>query len=407
MWWIGIDWAEDHHDACSMDDQGQIHREFKFPHTPEGFDQLRAYLENLSERKEYLAIGIERPDGLLVEFLVTHGYTIYPIPPKAVDRGRDRHSQSQAKDDRRDARTIGDLIRTDHARFHPLVPDSDAYRELRLLVYDRMALVKLRTQILQQLRAALLGYYPRVLELFPDLSAPLALAFLKTYPTPNDLAQASDQQLKQFLKEHRYPNIHKHKIPKLIQEALASQLTPNPGVMRAKSAYAQILADQLTFLNRNIATHEGVVASLFCSLPDAQLFQSLPVGGPKMLPALAAVLGGNRERFPEVELLYMHTGVVPITQVSGKSRHVHFRRACDHRARTIMRQWAFTSLKYCEWAKLLYRAKRKEGKKHELALRIVAHRWEKIIYAMWKHNNPYDETTFLASRANHQMRQVA
>jgi hypothetical protein len=42
-----------------------------------------------------------------------------------------------------------------------------------------------------------------------------------------------------------------------------------------------------------------------------------------------------------------------------------------------------------------------------LALRIVAHRWEKIIYAMWKHNTPYDETTFLASRANHQMRQVA
>jgi hypothetical protein len=72
-----------------------------------------------------------------------------------------------------------------------------------------------------------------------------------------------------------------------------------------------------------------------------------------------------------------------------------------------MRQWAFTSLKYCEWARLLYRAKRKEGKKHELALRIVAHRWEKIIYAMWKHNTPYDETTFLASRANHQMRQVA
>ena len=38
--------------------------------------------------------AIERPEGLVVDFLLDHGVRVHPVNPKALDRARDRFRQS-------------------------------------------------------------------------------------------------------------------------------------------------------------------------------------------------------------------------------------------------------------------------------------------------------------------------
>jgi len=48
MKFCGIDWANDHHDALSIDEQGRQLVSIRVAHTPEGLSKLNTYLENIA-----------------------------------------------------------------------------------------------------------------------------------------------------------------------------------------------------------------------------------------------------------------------------------------------------------------------------------------------------------------------
>lgn len=47
-------------------------------------------------------------------------------------------------------------------------------------------------------------------------------------------------------------------------------------------------------------------------------------------------------------------------------------------------------------------AGRAEGKAHTAAVRALANRWVRILYAMWLHHAPYDPAIFGAAQHAHQ-----
>lgn len=69
------------------------------------------------------------------------------IPPGQVQRLRERHVSSGAKDDHFDAFVLADALRTDRARLRPLVPDSPEALALRAAVRARKDLVAQRVAI--------------------------------------------------------------------------------------------------------------------------------------------------------------------------------------------------------------------------------------------------------------------
>jgi Transposase len=79
------------------------------------------------------AIAIEVPRGVVVETLVEHGFHLYAINPKQLDRFRDRHSVAGAKDDRGDAFVLSGSLRTDRARFRRIRLDVPLVIQLREL----------------------------------------------------------------------------------------------------------------------------------------------------------------------------------------------------------------------------------------------------------------------------------
>ena len=68
MKFCGIDWANDHHDALSIDEQGHQLGSIRVAHTPEGLSRLDAYLEDLVGElgHEQVACIIETTHGLLI-----------------------------------------------------------------------------------------------------------------------------------------------------------------------------------------------------------------------------------------------------------------------------------------------------------------------------------------------------
>jgi hypothetical protein len=78
MKYCGIDWANDHHDALSIDDQGRQLGSIRVAHTPEGLSQLDAYLERIAgpDGQDQVACIIETTHGLLIAHLLEQGWAV-------------------------------------------------------------------------------------------------------------------------------------------------------------------------------------------------------------------------------------------------------------------------------------------------------------------------------------------
>jgi len=110
---VGVDWAEDHHDVCVMDEAGAVLGKRRVPDSVAGVGKLHGLIAEHAHDDEAVVVGIEIDRGLVVWSLLESGYEVYAINPMASARYRDRHSTSGAKSDPGDAKVLADLVQTD------------------------------------------------------------------------------------------------------------------------------------------------------------------------------------------------------------------------------------------------------------------------------------------------------
>ncbi|MCY0899142.1 MAG: transposase [Firmicutes bacterium] len=102
---------------------------------------------------------IETSQGLVVDWLSTTGFWVYPVNPKVSDA---RRKPSGAKTDRLDAAILARLGWTDRDQLRPLRPADEAWVEWRQLTRIDEALTRQATRLTNQLLAALKSYYLQV-----------------------------------------------------------------------------------------------------------------------------------------------------------------------------------------------------------------------------------------------------
>src|SRR5918994_2283972 len=118
-WFIGIDWGYEAHATCVQDAAGEILDARPVLHTIEAVNTwIAMVLTRTAATPATIAVAIEKPEGVLVDTLIEHGFAVFSINPKQLDRFRDRYSPAGAKDDRRDALVLADSLRTDLHCFH-------------------------------------------------------------------------------------------------------------------------------------------------------------------------------------------------------------------------------------------------------------------------------------------------
>jgi len=64
--YVGIDWADDHHDVYVTDDSAVALDSFSIPHSHEGMEKLRKQLDKHSVSREKILVAVESHQGLLI-----------------------------------------------------------------------------------------------------------------------------------------------------------------------------------------------------------------------------------------------------------------------------------------------------------------------------------------------------
>ena len=401
--YLGVDWADREHAVWVEDEQGTKVLFRAVVHSGEGLAEFGRWLDEQRAQGLELWAAIERPDGGVVDLLLDHGVVVYPINPKALDRARDRFRMSHAKSDPFDARVLAAFLRTDHAHLMPLQPSSEAAQELKLLTRDYQRLVRQHTRLHNQLIATLKAYYPRPLELFPDITTPTARAFLRTFPTPTDVAELPRRVWRRWARTQ-----HVKRSQALWELLQQPQVPVPPHVVRAKARLLHVLLTQVEATGAAVESYRQAIADFFARMPAGDWARSLP-GGQQgtIVPTLVAELGDAPDRWQSVQHLQTQAGMVPVTSRSGKHHAVGFRWACNMHLRYAAHTLAFVSLCRSDWALAYYRQQRARGHSHHRALRALGAKWLKIIFAMRARHAPYDENSHLAMMARQQCRQVA
>jgi len=402
MWYAGIDWADDHHDALVIDEKGHQVGNIRVNHTPAGLAKLNTFLQRIiaTEPKEQMACIIETTHGLLIAHLLEGGWPVYPVNPRTVDRKR---AASGAKTDSIDAYLLAKTGRADLADLHRLIPDSEKIAELKLLTRDQDALVQMQTRLINQLTACLKTYYPVALDLFGKLQQRSTLLFLQTYPTPAAAASASRSQIQQVLEQARHPQAKK--VASQITEHLSQpQLQADPATIRAKSRLLQALVSQLLPLIEQIAQYDKEIGTLFLTHEDHEIFESLPRAGQRLAPRLLAEIGEDRTRYLAANSLQALGGTSPVLYQSGMYSKAHRRLGCIKPLRNALHQFAWQTTQSEAWARNYYQRKRAEGKSHTVAVRALANVWVRIIFALWSNRSCYQTTIFEQAQRQHTRR---
>ena len=397
MWYVGLDWADTHHDVEVLDEAGHRVGSRRFAHSHEGLNELKAFLLSIAASPDQLACIVETNHGLLIAFLLEAGIPVYPVNPKTANQMR---KAAGAKTDRIDAYLLAKTGRFDLAELRRLEPDSATVAELKTLTRDQDALIQTQTRLVNQLTACLKEYYPAALHLFAKLQQHSTLVFLQTYPTPQAAQAASVEEMIATL------HVGKHTNPtraasKLFEELHRPQLVASEVMVRAKSRLMLSLVKQLLVVIEEIASYDKAIRTLFLTHNDQEIWSSLPGAGKRLAPRLLAEWGDDRSRYADANSVQTLAGTAPVPYESGNYARAHKRFACSKPLRNALHQFAWQSTRQEAWALDYYRRKRAQGKTHSMAVRALANIWVRIIYRMWQDKVSYQAATFEAARLSH------
>lgn len=392
MIFVGVDWAEVHHDVCVLDEQGAVLARRRVPDGLAGVTELHALLADHAEDPSEVVVGVELDRGLLVQALVSAGYRVIAVNPLAASRYRERHAVSGAKSDRGDAKVLADLVRTDGHNHRPVAGDSDLAEAVKVLARAHQSAIWGRQRQLNSLRSALREFYPGALVAFgTDLGSADAVSVLSIAPTPELGRQLSHTKIASALRRGgRQRNVEERAAQ--IQGVLRSpQLSAPSVVSHAYGVVTRSTVALVVSLTREIASLEEALGEGFSAHPDAKIIRSLPGIGMVLGARVLGEFGDDPSRFPTAKSRKNYAGSAPITKASGRSRVVLARHARNRRLADALDQWAFCSLTQSVGARCYYDRLRGRDKTHRQALRQLANRWVGILHTCLERQVPYDE----------------
>lgn len=394
LFFLGDDWAEEHHDVELQNESGKVLARAKLPEGVAGITKLHALIgEHLGDGDEAeVVVGIETERGPWVQALVAAGYRVYPVNPLQVARFRERLGVSGAKSDTRDAHVLADMVRTFREQLRPIAGDSPEAGAVKVVTRAHKTLIWERTRHLLRLRHALREFFPAALVAFDDLTAVDALELLAAAPDPASAAALSIDTIEAALE--RAGRRGRGAKAQAIAEALRAEYLGQPTVVAA--AYAATVRAQvaiLTVLNEQITAIGDQVEAHFSRHPDAEVYLSQPGLGVVLGARVLAEFGDDKKRYVDAKSRRNYAGTSPITRQSGKkkvvlARHVHNDRLID-----ALGLQAFAALTSSPGARAYYDQLRARGIGHRAALRQLGNRLVGILHGCLKAGTLYHEAT--------------
>jgi len=402
---VGDDWAEDHHDIEIAAVDGRVLRVARVNEGMAGMARLHELIAEFladDEGPERVVIGIETERGPWVRALVAAGYQVFAVNPKLAARHREVISISGAKDDKTDAHTLADMVRTRRHQLRPVEADSDLAEGVKVVTRAHQSMIQERTRHMLRLRAALRDYFPAALVAYQQgaltLTGADVLELLAQAPTPTAAADLSVDQILAALKRAR----RRRDLPAkaaAIQTALRTDHLGQSAIVTA--AYAATVRSTvaiLVTLNSEIDTLEGEVEAYFGRHPDVEIYRSQPGLGPILGARELAEFGDAPGRYTDAKARKNYAGTSPITRQSGKLKTVHARFIHNNRLVNALDLQASAATLHDHHVRAYYDELRGRGLGHHAALRQIANRLVGILHGCLKTHTPYNPETAWAHR---------
>jgi hypothetical protein len=407
MIFVGVDWAEAHHDVAVQDEDGKRLAGGRLPEGVEGIARFHALVGGHADEPGEVVIGIETDRGLFVAALVAAGYQVFAVNPMSTSRYRDRHSTSGAKSDPGDAKVLADMVRTDRHNHRPVAADSESVQAIKILARAHQTMIWSRGRQTNGLRSTLREFYPAALVAFEDLTSTDALEVLRVAPTPelgrtlsvSKIAAALrrggrqrriDQRAAEIQAALRAPQLA---APAAISTAMGTSVAASVAVIATMVAQTGVLAEELE--------------AGFDKHPDAEVVRSLPGLGTILGARVLGEFGDEPNRYGTAKSRKNYAGTSPITRASGTKRVVLARYARNQRLADAIYLWAFAALTASPGARALYDTHRAAGATHHAALRVLGNRLVGILHGCLEHHTPYDETIAWAHRSHQKLPKAA
>lgn len=400
-WFVGFDWASEKHRACLLDGLGRVVGERDVTHGGAGLGECFDWIvEKTGATPDKIAIAIETPHGPVVEAALERGFLVFAINPKQLDRFRDRFGVAGAKDDSRDARVLGDSLRTDRHAFRPLCADDPIIVELR--EWSRIAedLKGERNRLTNRMRDQLWRYYPQALKLADDLGAEWFLKLWEQIPTPTKAKTFRKAAIAKILGIHHVRRLDAEEVLQTLRE---KPLKVAGGTTEAATAHIQTLIARIRLVNEQIKGAHRKLDELCKKLEsagenepgqaseqrDVTILHSLPgMGRINLATLLAEASQPLKQR--DYRVLRALSGVAPVTRQSGKRKIVLRRYACNRRLEQALHHWARVAVQQDAAARRRYAALRARGHTHGRALRTVGDRLLSLACALLERQVLYD-----------------
>jgi transposase len=405
-WFVGFDWGSEKHRIALFDRTGNLIGRRDVAHSAAAYAELGDWLLRTTQASPAeIAVAIETTHGPVVDALIDRGFRVYAINPKQLDRFRDRYSVAGAKDDTRDADTLGRSLRTDPEAFRALSPDNPLIVQLREASRTAAELTRDLGRLTNQLRDLLWRYYPQMLALDDNLAAPWLLELWQHAPTPAKGARLHKETIARILKTHRIRRLDADQVRTVLREP---PLPSAPGVTEAATGHIRLLLPRIRLLNSQIKVVHAEIDALCQQLAGPQTIEpgeSVPgqsieqrdVAILHSVPGVGRIVGATllaeaseplrRRDYHAIRTL---AGQAPVTKRSGKSCFVQRRLACNKRLANAMYHWARVAVVRDPRSKQRYAALRARGCSHGRTLRSVADRLLKLLCTLLQRQVSFD-----------------
>ena len=407
MIFVGVDWAEAHHDVLVQDETGGRLAGGRLVEGVEGVARFHDLVGGYVDDPGEVVVGIETDRGLFVAALVAAGYQVFAVNPMSTSRYRDRHSTSGAKSDPGDAKVLADMVRTDRHNHRAVSADSETVQAVKILARAHQSMIWSKVRQSNGLRSTLREFYPAALAAFDDLASGDALEVLRVAPTPELGRGLSRSKIAAALRRGgRQRRIDERAAE--IQAALRAPQLAAPAVI--SSAMGASVAASVAVIAAMVTQIDELARELeagFEAHPDAEVVRSLPGLGTVLGARVLGEFGDEPNRYASPKSRKNYAGTSPITRASGTKRVVLARYARNRRLADAIYRWAFAALTASPGARAFYDTRRAAGDTHHAALRALGNRLVGILHGCLDHHSLYDETIAWAHRAEQKTTQAA
>ncbi len=406
MWFVGFDWGSEKHRVALFDRAGELIERRDAAHSATSYAACGDWLLRATQASPHeIAVAIETSHGPVVDALIDRGFRVYAINPKQLDRFRDRYSVAGAKDDTRDADTLGRSLRTDRPAFRPLTPNDPLIVRLREATRTASELTRSLGRLTNQMRDLLWRYDPQMLALDDNLAANWLLELWQQAPTPAKGARLHKETIGRRLKAHRIRRLDADQVRAILKQP---PLPSAPGVTEAAVQHIRLLLPQIRLLNRQIRENNEQIDALCAELAgpqviapgesvpgqsieqrDVAILHSVPGVG-RIVSATLLAEASEPPRRRDYHAIRTLAGQAPVTRRSGKSCFVQRRLACNKRLATAMYHWGRVAVVHDRTSRKRYAALRARGCSHGRALRRVVDRLLKLVCTLLQRQVLFD-----------------